>query len=184
MSKNHGARAAALAAVLAGGIACSGCARSPATTDYDLVYTEVTPIEYARILCQLIPLQERHTCMTSVIQHYRDGVDEDRTPEQVINGPFVMILDRQLYRGRYVSQPFAAAFTVRNDTGGTCRGRYNAFAGDTRAVFSVWCDRGARGSANIILDQEGRNGIGKVIMEDGRRGQIVFGYAAVGGDFY
>jgi hypothetical protein len=168
--------------VLGWGLA--GCSNTPATTDYDLVFTSVKPIDYARILCQRIPMQDRHTCMTSVIQHVRDAREDDVVPTQVLDGPFVLILDQDLYQGRYVSQPFAAAFTVRNDAGSTCRGRYNAFAGDTRALFSVWCDGGRRGSANIILDQEGRNGIGKVIMEDGRRGQIVFGHAAVGGDFY
>jgi len=182
MSRVHGVRGIGLGAVLIGGIA--GCSSNPATTDYDLVYTDVTPIEYARILCQRIPMQDRHTCMTSVIKHYRDAIEEDLPRGDATVGPFVLIIDQVLYQGRYVSQPFAAAFTVRSDTGSTCRGRYNAFAGDTRAVFAVWCDDGRRGSANIILDEEGRNGIGVAHMDDGRRGEIVFGYAAVGGDFY
>ena len=33
-----------------------------------------------------------------------------------------------------------------------CRGRYNAFAGDTRADFAVHCDDGSTGFANIMLE--------------------------------
>jgi len=180
MSSASGIRGIALAVVIATG---SGCGGNQNQVDYDLVFTEVEPIEYARILCATIPLGDRHTCMTAVVQHYREYRYDDRAPENVINGPFVMVIGDDLYRGSYVSQPFAAAFSVTS--GATiCRGRYNAFAGDTRAVFDVWCDDGSRGSANIILDRGGRNGIGEVTMDDGRRGRIVFGLAAVGGDVY
>lgn len=172
----------AAAIVLAGGMA--GCGGTPETIDYDLVTTSVAPIEYARILCQLVPMEDRHTCMTSVMQHYQETKHDDLEPDQVTGGPFVLIFDRRLYRGRYLSQPFAAAFSARDGAGTTCRGRYNAFAGDERAVFDVRCDNGGRGSANIILDTDGRNGIGRLRMDDGSEGDIVFGHAAVGGDFY
>jgi hypothetical protein len=164
----------------AGGL--TGCANNPATTDYNLLFTSVKPIEYARILCANTPMEDRHTCMTSVIAHNRATRALDLPPENIIRAPFIMFLDRDLYQGRYVSQPFAAAFTVAYE-GNVCRGRYNAFAGDTKAVFRVRCDDGTRGSANIILDAGGRNGIGEVETDDGRTGRIVFGLAAVGGDF-
>lgn len=160
----------------------SGCSTNPANRDYNMLYTDIDPLEYARILCRRISMQDRHTCLTSVIQHYHDTVDQELTPEQVVSGPFVVVLQDDLYRGNYVSQPFAAAFTVSNGVN-VCRGRYNAFAGDTEAVFKVFCDDGSRGSANIMLDQRGRNGIGVLQMNDGTRGDIVFGYTAVGGAF-
>jgi hypothetical protein len=179
MSSASGIRGIALAVF----ISISGCAGKPGQVDYDLVFTDVEPIEYARILCARIPLGERHSCMTAVIDHHREYRYDDRPPENVVGGPFVMFIGNEMYRGSYVSQPFAAAFSVTS--GSTiCRGRYNAFAGDTRAIFDVWCDDGGRGSANIILDRGGRNGIGQVIMDDGRTGRIVFGAAAVGGELY
>lgn len=173
-----GATALTLVAALAAG----GCAEEKRQVDYNLVYADVPPVEYARILCQHIPMQDRHTCMTSVMQHNEDYRDRRLTPAEVANGPFVMFLDDVLYQGRYVSQPFAAAFTVVSETN-VCRGRYNAFAGDEQAVFDVRCDDGGFGEANIVLDRRGANGIGEVTLTDGRRGRIVFGHAAVGGEF-
>lgn len=150
--------------------------------DLNLVFVEVTPMDYARILCQLEPMTERHTCMTSVIDHYRNNRNRDVTPTEAVDGPFVAFIDNQLYRGSYVSNPFAAAFSVSN--GRTiCRGRYNAFAGDAEAVFRLRCDDGREGRAQIVLDQTGRNGIGKLWMTSGSTGDIAFGYAAVGGAF-
>jgi hypothetical protein len=120
--------------------------------------------------------------MTSVLAHYRDTRFDDPDPSQVVGGPFVFVLDSDLYRGTYVSQPFAAAFTASNGYN-ICRGRYNALAGDRDAEFAVRCDDGSTGFANIILDIDGRNGIGAIELYDGRRGEIVFGHRAVGGNF-
>lgn len=168
----------------AGAAAAAGCSgnRNVADVDYDLLYTDVPPIEYARILCRGIPIEDRHTCMTSVIQHHREASRLDYDPDEVVNGPFVVVLDEDVYQGTYVSQPLAAAFTVTNGYN-ICRGRYSALAGDTEAIFRVQCDNGARGDANIILDRSGRNGIGELQLTDGSRGDIVFGHAAVGGAF-
>jgi hypothetical protein len=127
-------------------------------------------------------MQDQHTCMTSVIAHYREARFDEPDPSEVTDGPFVIVLENDLYRGTYVSQPFASAFTVSNGYN-ICRGRYNAFAGDTRADFDVRCDDGSTGVANIILDIDGRNGVGALELYDGRRGQIVFGHRAVGGNF-
>jgi len=159
-----------------------GCTSNLATRDYNLVFTNVDALEYARILCSGIEMQDRHTCLTSVMQHVKEMRDRDVTPSEVLDGPFVVVLRDDLYRGNYVSQPFAAAFTVSNGFN-VCRGRYNAFAGDTQAIFKVRCDDGSTGSANIMLDAAGRNGVGIVDMDDGTRGAIVFGHAAVGGAY-
>jgi hypothetical protein len=120
--------------------------------------------------------------MTSVIEHQAEARDWELTPAEVVDGPFVVLLGDDLYRGSYVSNPFAAAFTISNGYN-ICRGRYDAFNGDTEAVFDLYCDDGSRGMANIILDTSGSNGVGILDMDDGRRGRIVFGHAAVGGDF-
>lgn len=180
--KTIGARSGAVLLAGIAALTAIGCGSSPARRDYNLVYTYIDPLEYARILCSGIEMVDRHTCLTSVMQHYEEVSERDPTPDEVLNGPFVVLLRDEVYQGSYVSQPFAAAFTVSNGAN-VCRGRYNAFAGDTRAVFQVFCDDGARGTANIMLDQAGRNGIGELELDDGSRGDIVFGYAAVGGDF-
>ncbi|WP_058555443.1 hypothetical protein [Thiohalocapsa sp. ML1] len=172
----------ALIALLAA-LGLGGCANeTKEQVDFNLLFTNVEPIEYARILCRGIEMQDQHTCMTSVIKHYSDTRYDDFTPSQITGGPFVVVLDDDLYRGTYVSQPFAAAFTVSNGYN-LCRGRYNAFAGDTKARFAVRCDDGSSGTAKLILDVDGRNGIGKLEFYDGREGDIVFGYRAVGGNF-
>lgn len=171
---------ALVAALIAAAMA--GCARNHAERDFDLLFTRVHPIEYARILCSGIDMEDRHTCVTSVMQHYNEAKHRELTPDEVVNGPFVIVFGGVLYRGNYVSNPFASAFTVSNGYN-VCRGRFNAFAGDTAPVFRVFCDDGSSGRARIMLDTEGRNGLGIIEMSDGTRGDIVFGHAAVGGAF-
>jgi hypothetical protein len=168
--------------LLAISIALGACSAARHPRDLDLVFLDVTPMDYARILCRLTPMLDRHTCMTSVIEHYRATRARDLSPSEVTAGPFVALIGERFYRGRYRSDPFAAAFSV-SDGARTCRGRYSAFAGDTSPVFRVRCDDGHRGSAQIVLDQTGANGLGRVKMEDGTNGDIVFGYAAVAEDF-
>lgn len=178
-----GAARTALSALLAAAVAlAAGCGGNRAERDYDLLFTNVEPIEYARILCRGIPMRDQHTCMTSVLQHYHDTKWDEPDPSEVTGGPFVVVFADDLYRGAYVSNPFISAFTVSNGAD-ICRGRYDAFAGDTRADFHVRCDDGSRGLANIILDVDGRNGVGRLDLDDGRRAEIVFGHRAVGGNF-
>ena len=160
----------------------AGCTSNPAQLNYNLLFTDVQPLEYARILCRGISMHDRHTCMTSVLAHYHETRYDEPDPDQVVDGPLVVVFDDDLYRGSYVSNPFAAAFTVSNGYN-VCRARYNAFAGDTKAQFRVHCDDGSSGFAKLILDIDGRNGIGKLELHDGRRGEIVFGHRAVGGNF-
>jgi hypothetical protein len=160
----------------------TACGGNKAQRNYNLLFTDVEPIEYARILCRGVDMGDEHTCMTSVIQHWHDTRYDEPDPSQVTGGPFVIVTDEDLYRGTYVSQPFASAFTVSNGHN-ICRGRYDAFGGDTKADFDVRCDDGSTGVANIILDVDGRNGLGEMDFYDGRRGGIVFGHRAVGGNF-
>lgn len=171
-----------LALALFAALAAAGCTNNEAQRDYNLLFTQVEPIEYARILCQGIPMEDRHTCMTSVMQYNEANRDRLLSPGETANGPFVMFLDDQLYEGLYVSQPLASAFTV-SSAGNVCRGRYNAIDGDREPIFRVRCEDGGQGEATTIRDVTGANGIGRVELTDGRRGRIVFGYAAVGGDF-
>jgi hypothetical protein len=165
-------------------LACllTGCGANEAQRDYDLLFTNVEPVEYARILCRGVDMRDEHTCMTSVVQHWHDARYDEPDPSQVKGDPFVIVTDAELYRGTYLSQPFASAFAVSSGSV-ICRGRYNAFGGDTRADFDVRCDDGSSGVANIILDVDGRNGIGRMDFYDGRRGDIVFGHRAVGGNY-
>jgi hypothetical protein len=171
---------ALLLLAMSAGLGSCSAARHP--RDLSLVFLDVTPMDYARILCRRTPMFERHTCMTAVIEHYRATRAVDLPPSKVTAGPFVAIIGEGFYRGRYTSDPFSAAFSVA-DGARVCRGRYSAFAGDASPIFRVRCDDGRRGRAQIVLDQTGANGIGRVEMDDGSKGDIVFGYAAVMEDF-
>ncbi len=182
MRVSRAARRSQLALLAAVAGIAAGCSGNKGQIDYNLLFTYVEPIQYARILCRGIAMHDRHTCMTSVLAHYRETRYDEPDPSEVTGGPFVVVFDDDLYRGTYVSQPFAAAFTVSNGYN-VCRGRYNAFAGDTKARFAVRCDDGSSGTARIILDVDGRNGIGELEFYGGGRGEIVFGHRAVGGEF-
>lgn len=168
--------------LMAAAISLGGCSAAREPIDLSLIFVDVTPMDYARILCRRTPMIERHTCMTSVIDHYRVMRYRDLPPSEVTAGPFVAFIDDVLYRGRYRSDPFSAAFIVADGTR-ICRGRYSAFAGDSSPVFNVRCDDGRRGTAQIVLDQTGANGLGRLHMDNGTKGDIVFGYAAVIDDF-
>ncbi|WPL19296.1 hypothetical protein Thiowin_04413 [Thiorhodovibrio winogradskyi] len=160
--------------------AMAGCAQSPQTIDYDLVTTNIKPYEYGEVLCHSVPMDVRHTCITRAMRHYRERVRIDGPPAEATQGPFAMVFsDGDFYAGRYTSDPFALAFTVRNASAQQCRGRYNAFFGDNMPIFKIHCDGGVSGQGNVILDLGGRNGLGKFKLEDGRDGRIAFGYAAV-----
>ena len=67
-----------------------------------------------------------------------------------------------------------ASFQVSSDRN-ACKGSYNALQGDEDAVFDVWCDNGEQGSARMVRDRHGRDGVGAVELNDGTEGRIVFG---------
>jgi len=156
----------------------AACSSDTSERDYNLVFSEIKPMDYARIQCRLIPIEDRHTCLTTSIQHYKDVMMDPIPRDQVTQGPMVAVVGEEIYRGRYVSNPFVAAFTL---SGGwnICRGRFDAFAGDKMTIYDVYCDNGATGTANLVLDVSGSNGLGIIEMDDGTRGDIVFGPAAV-----
>ncbi|MBK5968462.1 MULTISPECIES: hypothetical protein [Thiorhodovibrio] len=161
-------------------LAIAGCSSSPKNIDYDLVTTDIKPFEYGEVLCHGVSMDVRHTCVTLAMQHYRERVRMESPPAEATQGPFAMVFaDGDFYTGRYTSDPFAAAFNVRNAGGERCRGRYNAFHGDKDPIFKIRCDGGVSGQGNIILDLGGRNGLGEFKLDDGRYGRIAFGYAAV-----
>ncbi|MBK1700292.1 hypothetical protein [Thiococcus pfennigii] len=142
--------------------------------------TTVEPMDYARTLCETVPRAEFSTCASRVLDHYRASARMTDTPfGYSTSGPFAMVIADQLYLGRYRSDPFAAAFEAAHD-GEVCRGHYDAGAGSFDAILAVRCDDGRTGTADLVLDQGGRNGIGTVQFDDGTRGRIVFGHGAAG----
>lgn len=161
-------------------LATLGCA-PPRPIDYDLVTTDIKPFEYAQVICYGLPMDVRHTCMTRAMGHYRERARLGGPPSEATEGPFAMVFsDGDFYTGRYGSDPFSLSFTVRNsENGSTCRGSYSAYQGDTEPTFRIRCDQGATGEGRVIIDLGGRNGLGEFTMNDGRRGRIAFGYAAV-----
>ncbi len=156
----------------------TGCSTDTSERDYNLVFSDIQPMDYARIQCRLVPMEDRHTCLTTSLQHYRDVTRDPIPRDQVTRGPMVAVLRDEMYRGSYISYPLSAAFTLSNGRN-VCRGRFNAFAGDKMSIYRVRCDNGATGSANLVLDITGANGLGIFEMDDGTRGQIIFGPAAV-----
>jgi hypothetical protein len=160
----------------------AGCSSNGEEHDYDLLYTNVEPIDFARILCRGVEMRDEHTCLTSVIEHWHDTRYDEPDPSEVTGGPMVVVFDEEFFRGTYVSNPFQAAFTVASATN-LCRGRFDAFGGSVRAEYKVRCDDGSTGVAKLQLARDGRNGIGFMELFDGRRGDIVFGHRAVGGSF-
>lgn len=159
-------------------LALAGCSSDTSNRNYDLVFSDIKPMDYARIQCRLVPMEDRHTCLTTSLQHYRDVMLEPIPRNQVTQGPMVAIVGEEMYRGRYVSYPFRAAFTLSNGRN-ICRGRFDAFAGDKMTIYRVRCDNGATGTANLVLDISGSNGLGIAEMDDGTRAEIIFGTAAV-----
>ncbi|MBB1127085.1 hypothetical protein [Thiospirillum jenense] len=169
--------------VLIASLFTTGCQNQSTKVDYRLLTRAVEPIDYARIQCRVVPMADHHTCLTSVIEHYEAVSEQRLTPRQITGGPFLLVFnDGTQYRGHYVSQPFIARFLVTNGNQ-SCYGQYNAFAGDKISTFKVNCNTGMTGTADIILDHGGRNGIGEFKMTNGKYGRIVFGHAAVADAF-
>lgn len=161
-------------------LAAGGCA-SRAALDYDRIAADLEPLDYARILCQGEALSDRHSCLTAVVAHYRATLDTPR--DFSTSGPFVLVLaNGARYLGHYQSHPFAQYFSATNARA-RCAGGYAAVQGDAQPVLKIHCDDGRRGTANLILDYSGRNGLGEVQFDDGMRGQVVFGEAAAGALF-
>ena len=199
---------AALPAVLLAGLALAGCctSTSPPQTERiymqeggdtsvcgifsgwgtrvqpersEAVYTPVTIEEYADDLCAQVDIEHYATCANRMDEFYRDSLESDTQPGRSTSGPFALLLGGEMYLGTYRSDPFSASFRVSSD-GDSCTGSYNAIFGDKDAIFKVRCDNGMQGTARIVRDRNGRDGIGVVRMDDGTRGNIVFGPRTVG----
>ncbi len=143
------------------------------------IATVVTPDDYGERLCANVELEAYPSCLSSVLDYFEEPRADD-VPGQSTSGPFAVSMDGGLYLGTYDSTPpFAASFRVSNGANG-CRGSYNAFTGSRNTLFDVYCDDGRAGWADIVLDQGGRNGIGQLALNDGTKGDIVFGYVPLG----
>lgn len=142
--------------------------------------TMVEPIDYARTLCDTVPRDQYSACASRVLEHYRVSSWETRLPlGHSTSGPLAMVVGERLYLGHYDSSPWSARFRV---TAGeeVCHGAYDALAGSSQAILAVRCSTGRQGTADLVLDQRGRNGTGTVEFNDGAKGAIVFGHAAAG----
>jgi hypothetical protein len=158
-------------------ILLGGCALVP-PTHLGGIATTVTPMDYGRRLCAHVAPESYATCLNEVLddinhRHHR------LPPGLSTSGPFAVIMDGEVYLGDYRSSLFAADFTVASASH-RCRGGYNAFTGSADALFDVYCDDGRSGWADLIRASDGRNGIGKIGLDDGTEGDIVFGYLPLG----
>jgi hypothetical protein len=138
------------------------------------LYTPVTSSEFTRRLCKHVDVEDYATCANRIEDVYRDSVDDPGSPGSSTSGPFAVVLAGDVLVGNYRSDPFSASFRVSSSSN-SCAGSYNAIYGDKEPAFDVWCDDGRRGTARIVRDRHGRNGIGVVQMDDGTQGSIVFG---------
>ena len=153
-------------------MAAAGLASSACTT--------VEPIDYASTLCETLPREEYSACASAVLEHYRkQSRQTDLDYGESTSGPIAMVAGGRLYQGHYTSDPFAAYFRVAAGSE-VCRGSYNAVTGSEQAILEVACDDGRQGTADLVLDQFGRNGIGRVEFDDGSPGRIVFGHGTAG----
>lgn len=167
-----------LVAILGLSVLLGGCGAFPPGHQGG-ISTTVTPQEYGERLCRHLDLEDYPSCLSQVLDYFERPTPDDLPPGHSTSGPFAVLLGGDVYMGRYSSSPFAADFRVSNGRQG-CRGSYSAFAGSSDAIFDVHCDDGRSGWADIVLDSDGRNGIGKLALNDGAHGEIVFGYAALG----
>ena len=144
------------------------------------VYTPVGVGEYGELLCGHLEPEDYATCVNRIWAHWREAQRETPQPNESTSGPFAVVVWDEIFLGSYRSDPFSASFRVSNDRL-SCTGSYSALFGKQRPVFDVHCDNGTQGEAEIVLDRTGSNGIGRVYMDDGTEGKIVFGHQTVGG---
>jgi hypothetical protein len=147
---------------------------------WQAVYSPVSVAEYGELLCGHLELEDYASCVNRVWDHQRRSQHRAPEPGESTSGPFAVVIADQVLLGSYWSDPFSASFSVSNDRV-SCRGGYNALYGDKAPVFDVDCSNGMRGKAEIVRDRSGRTGIGRVSMDDGTEGKIVFGRDVVSG---
>ena len=143
-------------------------------------YSPVSVSEYGALLCGHLEPEDYASCVNQIWEHYRETDRAGPAPGDSTSGPFAVVVWDEVFLGSYWSDLFSASFSVSNDRL-SCRGSYSALRGDTETVFDVTCDNGKHGKAAIVRDRSGGNGIGRVRMDDGAVGKVVFGHATVGG---
>lgn len=144
------------------------------------ISTMVSPDEYGDRLCRHLDLEDYAGCMSEVLEYFETPRPDVIPAGHSTSGPIAVMMKEDVYIGQYDSlPPFAASFRVSNDTN-ACSASYNAAAGSVDAVFDVYCSDGRSGWADIISAIDGRNGIGRLVLDDGSEGDIVFGYLPLG----
>ncbi|MBK5963098.1 hypothetical protein CCR95_03075 [Thiocystis minor] len=159
-------------------ILCGGCGLFP-PSHLGGIATTVTPEDYGQRLCGHLDLEDYPSCLSQVLDSFEQPRANTLPPGHSTSGPFAVMMEKDVYLGHYQSDISQASFRVSNGRNG-CRGSYNAFAGSPDAIYDVYCDDGRSGWADIIRDSDGRNGIGKLALDDGTQGEIVFGYVPLG----
>lgn len=156
-----------------------GCALLP-PNHLGGIATTVSPDEYGDRLCRHLDLEDYAGCVSQVLEYFETPHPDTIPPGHSTSGPIVVMLGEDVYKGHYESMPpFAASFRVSNGVN-ACNASYNAGAGSNDALFDVYCNDGRSGWADMILAMDGRNGIGKLALDDGSQGDIVFGYLPLG----
>ncbi|WP_295456655.1 hypothetical protein [uncultured Thiodictyon sp.] len=141
--------------------------------------TYVSPDDYAERLCRGVELEGYPACVSQVLDYF-DGPHADPMPRgHSSSGPFAVAMQGALYLGTYQSSPVAGSFRVASGTN-ACRGSYSLFGGSRAPLYDVYCDDGRAGWAETVRDQTGANGIGQLTLNDGTKGEIVFGYLPLG----
>jgi hypothetical protein len=156
-----------------------GCASGTDPAQRGL-FTTMSSLDYARLICSHAQIDDYATCVNGMLDAYQNPTEDEFPPVQSTSGPFMVMFGADNYYGWYRSHPFAADFRVSNgDT--LCRGAYSAFRGSVNTVYSVRCDDGRTGTAEVMRDAKGRNGVGTITLSDGGVGRIVFGRDALKG---
>lgn len=142
--------------------------------------TPVTPNEYGQRLCRHLELEDYSACLSEVLDYFEEPRPDDLPYGRNSNaGPIALVLDRRVYLGRYDGSPLVTSFRVTHGNQ-SCQGGYDAFAGSTDTILEVRCSDGRRGRADLTSALDGRNGIGRLELEDGTQAEIVYGYTALG----
>ncbi|MGQ9659790.1 MAG: hypothetical protein ACUVQI_05375 [Thermochromatium sp.] len=168
-------------ATLAASALLGGCLPPPPPPGhFGPLVTPVTPEAYGQRLCRHLELEDYSACLSEVINYFEIPQADDLPFGRNSNaGPIALVLDRQVYLGRYDSSPLATSFHVTHGNQ-ACWGGYDAFAGATDTILEVRCSDGRRGRAELTSALDGRNGIGRLALEDGTQAEIVYGYTALG----
>ena len=169
-------RSVAIAAALSGLL--GGCVILP-PNHLGGISTTVTPNDNGHRLCKHLDLEDYSGCLSQVLEYFEQPRADTIPVGHSTSGPIVLMMNEQVYRGHYDSSLFTASFRVSNGST-TCSGAYGALAGSADAQFDVYCSDGRSGWADLILAHDGRNGIGRVALDDGSQGEIVFGYTPLG----